>query len=78
MDDPPPKLGPDEVPTREELGRLALSLLRELAETYPAVAEMMRERDIDPEDLAGEPRPTKDEAGFEEIPLEEPRKRPIF
>lgn len=44
--DPPPKLGPGEKPTPEEMGELARKLLCELAEHDPALAMELQERGI--------------------------------
>jgi hypothetical protein len=41
MPDPPPDLSPEDRPDEAELGRLALSLLRELAQSDPRVAEKL-------------------------------------
>ena len=49
MQDPPPILGPEEKPDAAELGRLALQLLHELAQTDANVAERMRDLGIGPD-----------------------------
>lgn len=45
--EPPPILGPDEKPDAAELARLALELLRELAQHDPVIAERMRDEGMD-------------------------------
>jgi hypothetical protein len=46
--DPPPPLAPEDRPDPAALGRLALQLLRELAEHDPALADRLIELGIDP------------------------------
>jgi hypothetical protein len=48
MDDPPP-LGPDEVPSLDELNRLARTLLCEMAQHDPRLTEVLRRAGLDPE-----------------------------
>lgn len=47
--DPPPSLAPEDKPTPAELGRLALELLRELAQNDPELAERMIDLGLDPQ-----------------------------
>jgi hypothetical protein len=49
MEEPPPQLGPDEVPSPEEFSRLARELLREAAGHDPDLAQRLREAGFDPE-----------------------------
>jgi hypothetical protein len=46
MKDPPP-LRPDEIPSRDELTRLALALLCEMAQHDPGLAEMLNREGLD-------------------------------
>jgi hypothetical protein len=45
--DQPPVLGPGQLPSPEELYRLAVDLLRELAQHDPKIAEKARARGIE-------------------------------
>jgi hypothetical protein len=47
--DHPPHLGPDEMPSPEELRSLARELLQEMAEHDSSLAERLRTRGIEPE-----------------------------
>ena len=49
MQDPPPDLSPEDLPDETELGRLALSLLRELALSDPRIATRLAELGIGPD-----------------------------
>ena len=49
MEDPPPQLGPDDVPSPEEFSRLARELLREAAGHDSNLAQRLREAGFDPE-----------------------------